>query len=196
MKKQGCKYLLAVIFWFAGGCLAADSTPPEKTWMWMHEFIDVPVTVTDALVAEWKQKALAGDMRLKRQFAKAYFGCAWYKYKERCLAMHEHWQLGYKFLLEIIDLEPPLDDERERRDIGSFQSLYAMMRYREAAPNYDPASEACKDVVKYIVKAIENGEPCIAHHLHTMSLLGHCMIKNDSQYQKYLHMHKSNCPIF
>lgn len=193
MKKQGCKYLLAVIFWFAGGCLAADSTPPEKTWMWMHEFIDVPVTVTDALVAEWKQKALAGDMRLKRQFANAYFGCAWYKHKERCLAMHEHWQLGYKFLLEIIDLEPTLDDEDNRKDIGRFQSRYAMMRYREAAPKYDPASEACKDVVKYAVKAIENGEVCISYDLGTMSYFGYCMKKNDPQYQKYLH--RSDCPI-
>lgn len=177
--------------------LAACQTPSasidDKPWIWRQEFGTKPETVTQAQVVEWEKQALAGDMRLKRQFARAYFGCVALKFTERCEAMRTRLELGARFLREIIDLEPPKNDKWERYDIGQFQSMYTHLRYSQAAPTYDPASEACKDTIKYAMRAIDNGETCISRELGTMSRLGYCMEKNDPRYKSYLN--RETCPI-
>lgn len=194
--KNGTRALFAYLLTI---CLApipyslADSSN-EKPWTWSLDFGKSPEKVSDSLINDLANQAVAGDMRLKRQFARAYFGCKELTYKERCQAMRARPDLGEKFLKEIVNLIPPENDRWEKEDVGDFQAMYARLLFREAAPEFDPESTICREAVKYSLLAMDNGASCIARYFKDKSYFGLCIKKNDPKYESYYQI-IDPCPI-
>jgi hypothetical protein len=157
---------------------------------WIIEESDTAEPISEAQIDELEKQALAGDRRLREEFAAAYLesryprlGCQHLKHGHRCRAMGKRTKSGHAFLMEIVNAEAK--NELERIEIGAFQFRYAMLRYRESAPRYDQETEACKDAVRYYELAVLNENPCVANDLYLMAWLGHCMPKSIEQANAY-----------
>ncbi|MBN8455700.1 hypothetical protein [Accumulibacter sp.] len=158
---------------------------------------DPPETVSEEQLDELEQRARAGDWELKWEFAEAYFygdrpnGCASLQHGYRCRAMASRKAAGAAFFQELIDSTPK--NKTDRMMIGSLQLNYARMRYEDSIPTYDPESAACRDAVRYAVKALENGKTCAPTFLGRMASLGRCLPK-DKEVATGYYKQDSGCP--
>lgn len=189
------------------GFAASTHVFAEPPSYWRLEFDDSTEPITTEQLDAWEKQANEGDMKMQRQFAAAFvrrfFGfvtdCSHLQHGYRCRAMQTRLAVGEKFARQTAKLVPPAPENdkygNERSDIAYFQRWYGQKRFRDAAPAFNPESDACKEAVRFIGLAVENGEKCAANSLSAMARWGHCMPINEALGDKYSRI-AAGCPIF
>lgn len=181
-------------------CLLICVALPVSAAPWVLRDADTAEAPTEVEVDALEALARSGDWELKKEFAAAHlyeknavYGCATLKYGHRCRAMAKHGRAGQKFLREILEASP---NDSNRIAIGSFQEDYATSLLIALRPPYAPESEICREIVRYLELAVQNGEHCVARELESMAYWGICMEKNLERAKEYraLIPPRTGCP--
>ena len=172
---------------------------------WPVKYIpDPPEAPSEEEVNTMEAQAQAGDWKLKRQFATAYFygnlmqqywgdGCKKLANGHLCRMMALRAESGKQFLDEILEVEVKNGQDPITSSFQSqFREDYAQYLLIQAHPEYKEDDPACKAAVRYLElimddkDVIRTARGCVVDKLLSMAYWGHCMPKVGEKKEKYI----------
>ena len=159
-------------------------------------------------------QAQAGDWKLKRQFATAYFygnlmrqywgdGCKEQTHGYLCRMMALRAESGKQSFDEILEVQVnDRSDPVSSTAQGQFREDYAQYLLIQAHPEYKEDDPACKAAVRYLELVLNDKEVisvargCVAYKLSRMADWGHCMPKDWAKAKAYYKLGPMSCPQY